>query len=176
MCSRLRLRQKTDKVRRYQALQKQEEGAHPHRIITVRKIFTGEAYSKMKDRLSLGSEMVPTLFIGKWTVKIVYSLKQGPRRHGQLRRSLRSVSQRMLTRTLRNLESAGLIARQVTRSKSLAVEYSLTKLGRTFIIPLSSICRWANRHKTELSAVASFSTHRRSGRSPGHYEKPAERR
>ena len=103
------------------------------------------------------SEIVPTLFIGKWTVMIIYSLKKQPQRHGQLRRELGNISQRMLTRTLRNLESVGLVARQVTRSKSVAVEYSLTKLGRTFIIPLSSICRWANRNKKELNAVVSFS-------------------
>jgi DNA-binding HxlR family transcriptional regulator len=111
----------------------------------------------MKDSLSHGSEVMPTLFIGKWTVKIMYSLKERPQRHGQLRRGLGNVSQRMLTRTLRNLESAGLIARQVTRSKSVAVEYSLTQLGRTFIIPLSSICRWADRHNKELSAIARLS-------------------
>jgi len=102
------------------------------------------------------------LFIGKWTVQIMDSLNKGPRRHGQLRRGLRSVSQRMLTRTLRNLESSGLIARQVTRqSKSLAVEYSLTKLGRTFIVPLRSICRWATNNKKELSAVVGLQERRR---------------
>jgi DNA-binding HxlR family transcriptional regulator len=107
----------------------------------------------MRDRLGGGSEVLPTLFIGKWTVKIMYSLEKKTQRHGQLRRSLGSISQRMLTRTLRNLESAGLITREVTRTRSVAVEYSLTKLGRTFIIPLGSICRWANRHDKELSAV-----------------------
>ena len=125
----------------------------------------------MKDRLGRGSEMVPTLFIGKWTVKILYSLKKGPQRHGRLRRGLGNISQRMLTRTLRNLESVGLIARQVTRSKSVAVEYSLTKLGRTFIIPLSSICRWANRHHKELRAIARFSKRTRSSRSPAPSQK-----
>jgi len=97
--------------------------------------------------------MVSTIFIGKWTVKIMSSLQEKPHRHGQLRRRLGSVSQRMLTRTLRNLESTGLIARQATRSKSIAVEYSLTKLGSTFIIPLTSICGWATQHHKELSAV-----------------------
>lgn len=96
---------------------------------------------------------VPTIFIGKWTVKIVDSLIHGARRHGQLRRDLGNISQRMLTRTLRNLERSGLIARQVTGSKSLAVEYSLTALGRTFVVPLNGVCRWADRHDKELSAV-----------------------
>jgi DNA-binding HxlR family transcriptional regulator len=107
----------------------------------------------MKKKLGPESKMVSTIFIGRWTAKILSSLKERPHRHGELRRRLGSVSQRMLTRTLRNLESTGLIARRVTRSKSIAVEYSLTKLGRTFIAPLTSICRWANNNHKELSAV-----------------------
>ena len=105
------------------------------------------------ETINPGSDRLPTIFIGKWTVKIMDSLKKAPCRHGELRRGLGGVSQRMLTRTLRNLEACGLIARQVTtRSKSLAVEYSLTKLGRSFIVPLDSICRWANDNHRELSA------------------------
>jgi DNA-binding HxlR family transcriptional regulator len=65
----------------------------------------------------------------------------------------------MLTRTLRNLESAGLISREVTRSKSVAVEYSLTKLGKTFMVPLRSICRWADRHGKHLNATIQLSKH-----------------
>jgi DNA-binding HxlR family transcriptional regulator len=56
--------------------------------------------------------MASSIFIGKWTPKILFSLRHRPYRHGQLRRRLGSVSQRMLTRSLRNLESAGLIARR----------------------------------------------------------------
>jgi len=76
------------------------------------------------------SRMVPAIFIGRWTPKVLFSLKEKPDRHGQLRRHVGSVSQRMLTRTLRKL---ALIARRVTRSKAIAVEYSLTRLGRTLI-------------------------------------------
>jgi DNA-binding HxlR family transcriptional regulator len=92
------------------------------------------------------------MFIGRWTPKIVFSLKERPYRHGQLRRHLGSVSQRMLTRTLRNLESAGLITRRVTRWNGTAVEYSLTRLGRTFVAPLGGMCRWARRHRRGVSA------------------------
>lgn len=72
------------------------------------------------------SRMASSIFIGRWTPKILFSLRNRPYRHGQLRRQLGSVLQRMLTRTLRNLESAGLIARRVTQSKAITVEYSLT--------------------------------------------------
>ena len=51
-------------------------------------------------------EILPTLFIGKWTAKVIYAFKEKPHRHGELRRRLNNVSQRMLTKTLRNLESA----------------------------------------------------------------------
>jgi len=58
----------------------------------------------------------------------------------------------MLTRTLRSLESMGLIAKRATRSKVITVEYSLTELGRTIIAPLEEMCRWAKRYSREVSA------------------------
>jgi DNA-binding HxlR family transcriptional regulator len=92
------------------------------------------------------------IFIGRWTPKILFSLKERPYRHGELRRNVGSVSQHMLTRTLRNLESMGLITRRATRSRARAFEYSLTKLGRTIIAPLRGMCRWANRYSHDVSA------------------------
>lgn len=102
------------------------------------------------------SKMVPLIFIGRWTPKVLFSLKQRPYRHGQLRRHIGIVSQHMLTRTLRNLESTGVITRRVTRSKAIAVEYSLTQLGRTLIAPLGGMCRWAKRYLREVSADVHF--------------------
>src|SRR5438046_746148 len=99
-----------------------------------------------------GSKRVRPIFIGRWTPKILFSLKERPYRPGQLRRRLGTVSQRMLTRTLRDLESAGLVARRVTRSKPIAVEYSLSKLGKTIIEPLRTMCRWAKRYGKDVSA------------------------
>ena len=92
------------------------------------------------------------IFIGRWTPRILFSLNERPYRHGQLRRRLGGVSQRMLTRTLRNLESTGLVDRHVTKSKAVAVEYSLTQQGRTLITPLRGMCGWAKRHRRNLSA------------------------
>jgi DNA-binding HxlR family transcriptional regulator len=99
-----------------------------------------------------GSRMVPAIFIGRWTHKILFSLNERPYRYGQLRRHLGRVSQRILTRTLRNLESTGLIARRATGSKPIAVEYSLTRRGRTLVTPLSGMCRWAKRNRKQVSA------------------------
>lgn len=98
------------------------------------------------------SRMASSIFIGRWTPKVLFSLEESPYRHGQLRRRMGSVSQRMLTRTLRNLESASLIARRVPQSKAIAVEYSLTQLGKTIIAPLGGMRRWAKRYRKNLSS------------------------
>jgi len=96
--------------------------------------------------------MASSIFIGRWTPKIFFSLRDRPYRHGQLRHQLGTVSQRMLTRTLRNLEPVGLIARRGTQSKAIAVEYSLTQLGKTIIAPLRGMCRWAKRYRKDVRA------------------------
>jgi DNA-binding HxlR family transcriptional regulator len=98
------------------------------------------------------SKIIRPIFIGRWTPKVLFSLNKRPYRHGQLRRRLGRVSQRMLTRTLRNLESTGLVARRVTRAKPIAVEYSLTRRGRTLVSPLGGMCRWAKRNRRQVSA------------------------
>ena len=66
----------------------------------------------------------------KWTVLVVTTLGEGPRRFNELRREIPSVSQRMLTLTLRNLERDGLVSRTVTPSIPPRVDYALTEMGR----------------------------------------------
>ena len=111
-----------------------------------------ERSSKSHNEDAASIEKPDPIFIGRWTPKILFSLKERPYRHGELRRNVRNVSQRMLTRTLRNLESTGLITRRATGSKAKAFEYSLTRLGRTIIAPLRGMCRWAKRYHKEVSA------------------------
>ena len=115
-------------------------------------------------------KMIRPIFIGRWTPKILLSLRERPYRHGQLRRELGDVSQRMLTRTLRHLESTGLIARRIKASKTVAVEYSLTQLGRTLVPPLRGMCRWAKRYRRTVTAeVHPAGTHQVNGtKDQGH--------
>ena len=111
----------------------------------------------MKNGFDVPLAVTPTLFIGKWTVRVLFLLKERPYRHAQLRRRLGAISQRMLTRTLRNLESTGLISRKVTQSRSVTVSYSLTKLGRSFMVAANSVCRWIVRNRTGLRATIDLS-------------------
>src|SRR5215469_488626 len=97
------------------------------------------------------SKMIP-IFIGRWTPKILFSLQGKPYRHGELRRRLQGVSQRMLTRTLRSLESSGLIATSMTTSKACCCRIFLNQLGKTIIAPHRAMCRWASQNRMKVSA------------------------
>ncbi len=79
----------------------------------------------------------------KWSVLVVTTLGDGSRRFNELRREIPSVSQRMLTLTLRNLERDGLVSRAVTPSIPPRVDYALTRLGRSLLRPLSALSEWA---------------------------------
>ena len=79
----------------------------------------------------------------KWITSIIHVLSRGKRRYGELQREIGGVSQRMLTRTLRNLERDGLVKREESTMPSLAVEYSLTPLGETLVEPLQLLCQWS---------------------------------
>ena len=79
----------------------------------------------------------------KWSVLVVSTLGAGPRRFNELRREIPSVSQRMLTLTLRNLERDGLVKRTVTPSIPPRVDYELTALGRSLEGPIGRLQQWA---------------------------------
>ncbi len=100
----------------------------------------------MKDPTNPVCRTISTLLarIGdKWTVLVVQTLGEGPRRFNELRREIPSVSQRMLTLTLRNLERDGLVSRTVTPSIPPRVDYELTELGRSLLGPILGLANWA---------------------------------
>jgi DNA-binding HxlR family transcriptional regulator len=74
----------------------------------------------------------------KWTVLVVSTLGAGPKRFNELRKALGSISQRMLTLTLRGLERDGLVTRTVYPTVPPRVDYELTKLGRSLLEPVSA--------------------------------------
>ena len=82
----------------------------------------------------------------KWTVLVVQTLADGPRRFNEIRREIPSVSQRMLTLTLRNLERDGLVSRTVTPVIPPRVDYELTALGHSLQKPICELATWATEH------------------------------
>ena len=89
----------------------------------------------------------------KWTVLVVATLGDGPKRFNELRKALGSISQRMLTLTLRALERDGLVTRTVTPSIPPRVDYELTRLGRSLLEPVSELSIWARKNRAAIVAA-----------------------
>lgn len=82
----------------------------------------------------------------KWRVLLIYALLDGPQRPAALRRRLPGITQKVLTETLRGMQSDGLVERRVLKEEPPQhVEYALTPLGLTLEEPLAAICAWAAR-------------------------------
>jgi len=110
----------------------------------------------MKDPTSPVCRTISTLLqrIGdKWTVLVVSTLGEGPRRFNELRREIPSVSQRMLTLTLRNLERDGLVSRTVTPTIPPRVDYELTGLGHSLQKPICGIATWTTENVETIHAA-----------------------
>jgi DNA-binding HxlR family transcriptional regulator len=86
----------------------------------------------------------------KWTILVVGELGNGPRRFNEIRRSLGSISQRMLTLTLRGLERDGMVLRTVFPTVPPRVEYELTALGRSLLEPVSGLGLWARQNSAAI--------------------------
>ena len=82
----------------------------------------------------------------KWTLLVMALLADGPRRYSELRRAIEGISQRMLTLTLRNLESDGLVVRTVTPSTPPRVDYAVSEVGRGLCERIGALIEWANEN------------------------------
>ncbi len=82
----------------------------------------------------------------KWTVLIVMTLADGPRRFNELKRMIGGVSQRMLTLTLRGLERDGMVKRTMFPTIPPRVDYELTDLGQSLRGPIEALGNWAFAH------------------------------
>ena len=78
-------------------------------------------------------------------------LARRPYHYNELHRSIEGLSRRMLTRTLRRLETDGLVDRTVHPAVPPTVEYRLTPLGETLLHPLSVLADWAVDHAGDIT-------------------------
>lgn len=79
----------------------------------------------------------------KWSVFVVMLLGDGPMRFTEIKHSTGSISQKMLTLTLRGLERDGLVMRSVFATSPPRVEYALTELGLSLKKPVVALGEWA---------------------------------
>ncbi|WP_343518677.1 helix-turn-helix domain-containing protein [Sphingomonas sp.] len=88
----------------------------------------------------------------KWSVLVVMTLRQQPRRFNELKRAIDGISQQMLTRTLKGLERDGLVTRTVHPTVPPQVEYALTELGHSLADPVKQLGEWVFSHLPAIYA------------------------
>jgi len=101
---------------------------------------------KAPSRRVVDVQEILTSICTKWGLLVLYELSRGAKRHGELRRAIGGVSQKMLTQTLRVLERDRLVRRTIYPVVPPRVDYALTPLGKTLMEPLTSLYRWMERH------------------------------
>ncbi|MCE1254280.1 MAG: helix-turn-helix transcriptional regulator [Anaerolineae bacterium] len=87
---------------------------------------------------------------GKWKGVIVYHLLEGPRRYGELQRLVPTVTRRMLTLNLRELEDNGIVHREVFQQVPPKVEYSLTEYGHTLKPIILALRSWGIKYMENI--------------------------
>ncbi|PZQ62810.1 MAG: transcriptional regulator [Sphingomonas taxi] len=86
----------------------------------------------------------------KWSMMVLTVLAVEPMRFNAIRRHLEGVTQKALTQCLRRLERNGLVARRVIPASPVAVEYSITPLGRSLHAPFKALYRWTMEHMDQV--------------------------
>jgi DNA-binding HxlR family transcriptional regulator len=91
----------------------------------------------------------------KWLLLVVHALDGGAARHGELMRRVDGISQPMLTRTLREMETRGLVTRTVFAEVPPRVEYRLTEFGKSLSAPVAALAEWAMANSATFAKAPS---------------------
>jgi len=85
---------------------------------------------------------------GAWTPNAIWHLQAGPRRFSELEHDMKPISAKVLSQRLKELESKGVVERQVMNTSPPSVEYSLTELGRELVPAIEAIAVVGYKLKT----------------------------
>ncbi|MBB4986140.1 MULTISPECIES: winged helix-turn-helix transcriptional regulator [Streptomyces] len=94
---------------------------------------------------------------GKWKTWLLWLLESGPHRPGELRRKIPRISEKMLTQALREMETDGLVHREVHDVVPPKTVYSLTEFGRELSDVLGPLSDWGHRRLDRLTEARSAS-------------------
>lgn len=115
-------------------------------------VAKGKSRHNIYDDIACPVEATLELIGGKWKGIILYHLLDGKLRFSELKRLIPCVTQRMLTKQLRELEADGLVTRTVHPEVPPRVEYEMTKEGKTLKEILHSLKKWGSTHAVKLLA------------------------
>ena len=107
----------------------------------------------MKNLIDCPAERAVYFLGGKWKIRILFGLLQRKKmRFGEFKKSLKTITQQMLSKQLKELEADGIINRKVIQIMPPNVEYSLTEFGLSVMPILKSFSEWNKRNTRTISA------------------------
>lgn len=95
-------------------------------------------------------EMTLQLIGNKWKVLMLRDLLEGTKRFGELKKSVGSITQKVLTQNLREMEESGLVIRKVYAEVPPRVDYTLTETGYSLKPILDSMIEWGTSYKNQI--------------------------
>jgi len=110
----------------------------------------------------------------KWSILVIAMLSRGSMRFTELKRSIGSISQKVLTTTLRGLERDGYVSRKVTPSIPPRVDYELTELGHDVLVPVTALAHWALLRRERVEQARSTFDGHLAELTTGHTKSTAE--
>lgn len=90
---------------------------------------------------------------GKWKPLVLFFLRDGPKRYGELKRLIPGVSDKVLIQSLKDLEADRVLARNDYKEVPPRVDYTLTPLGRSLAEAIVPLCTWGTANAVEMASI-----------------------
>lgn len=103
--------------------------------------------------LSCGLGATLRIISGKWKPLILFFLRDGPKRYGELKRLIQGVSDKVLIQQLKDLEADRVLARTDYQEVPPRVDYTLTPLGRSLAEAIIPLCSWGTENMEEMTSI-----------------------
>ena len=117
------------------------------------KMTTPPAETCSTTPFSCGLDATLRIISGKWKPLILFFLRNGPKRYGELKRLIPGVSDKVLIQQLKDLEADHVLARNDYKEVPPRVDYTLTPLGRSLADAIVPLCTWGTENITELASI-----------------------
>jgi DNA-binding HxlR family transcriptional regulator len=102
---------------------------------------------------SCGLDATLHIISGKWKPLVLFFLRDGSKRYGELKRVVQGVSDKVLIQQLKDLEADGVLLRTDYKQVPPRVDYALTPLGRSLADALVPLCTWGAEHMAEMENI-----------------------
>jgi DNA-binding HxlR family transcriptional regulator len=102
---------------------------------------------------SCGLDATLRIISGKWKPLVLFFLRDGPKRYGELKRLVQGVSDKVLIQALKDLEADHVLARTDYKEVPPRVDYTLTPLGLSLAEAIVPLCTWGTEHMAEMTRI-----------------------